>query len=434
MNPEMQATTTTSQHYVNMPRINSPFNAYNLQQTAFANQVGCATPKTFPSMHMASPWNTAQYMQSQYAQSYHMQAPSHEQMELNTQKPTAWGASTIPPVDIEVLATPDPVTQQNTKVAWTSAEQLADAIFPSNLDHVADSIKPLHEGLLDHKSSIEKLHHGALNHKTEIESLHHGVLNHKTEIESLHHGVLNHNTEIENLHLGVLNHKTEIESLHMATASKKNDIENLHVGVLNHRDEIQELWKSKKSLSSMINKQQQHTATHNMLHSAHEAKLASLKNTVTATKESASALESLTKNHASLLKTHTETLNSVNKQQQEHCEGLINHRNTLRDVVSTQDKLKSKSLKQEQSLLSMQSEISDIKNNIKRTSPDESTPKRLVDLHERTRDLEAKVSSLVSSNNALVSSNNVINSHIEKLQAQSSSDKQVQMVFAPRRH
>ena len=413
MNPEMQATTTTSQHYVNMPRINSPFNAYNLQQTAFANQVGCATPKTFPSMHMASPWNTAQYMQSQYAQSYHMQAPSHEQMELNTQKPTAWGASTIPPVDIEVLATPDPVTQQNTKVAWTSAEQLADAIFPSNLDHVADSIKPLHEGLLDHKSSIEKLHHGALNHKTEI--------------ESLHHGVLNHNTEIENLHLGVLNHKTEIESLHMATASKKNDIENLHVGVLNHRDEIQELWKSKKSLSSMINKQQQHTATHNMLHSAHEAKLASLKNTVTATKESASALESLTKNHASLLKTHTDTLNSVNKQQQEHCEGLINHRNTLRDVVSTQDKLKSKSLKQEQSLLSMQSKISDIENNMKKTSPDESTPKRLVDLHERTRDLEAKVSSLVSSNN-------VINSHIEKLQAQSSSDKQVQMVFAPRRH
>ena len=406
MNPEMQATTTTSQHYVNMPRINSPFNAYNLQQTAFANQVGCATPKTFPSMHMASPWNTAQYMQSQYAQSYHMQAPSHEQMELNTQKPTAWGASTIPPVDIEVLATPDPVTQQNTKVAWTSAEQLADAIFPSSLDHVADSIKPLHEGLLDHKSSIEKLHHGALNHKTEIESLHHGVLN----------------------------HKTEIESLHMATASKKNDIENLHVGVLNHRDEIQELWKSKKSLSSMINKQQQHTATHNMLHSAHEAKLASLKKTVTATKESASALESITKNHASLLKTHTETLNSVNKQQQEHCEGLINHRNTLRDVVSTQDKLKSKSLKQEQSLLSMQSKISDIENNMKKTSPDESTPKRLVDLHERTRDLEAKVSSLVSSNNALVSSNNVINSHIEKLQAQSSSDKQVQMVFAPRRH
>jgi predicted nucleic acid-binding Zn-ribbon protein len=396
MNPEMQAT-TTSQHYVNMPGINSPFNAYNLQQTAFANQVGCATPKTFPSMHMASPWNTSQYMQSQYAQSYHMQDPSHEQMELNTQKPTAWGASTIPPVDIEVLATPDPVTQQNTKVAWTSAEQLADAIFPSNIDHVANSIQPLHEALLDHKSSIESLHHGALNHRTEIESLHHGVLN----------------------------HRTEIESLHMATASKKNDIENLRVGVLNHRDEIQELWKSKQRLSSMINKQQEHTATHNMLHSAHEAKLAFLKNTVTATKESASALvESLTKNHASLLKTNTETLNSVKKQQQEHCEGLINHRNTLRDVVSTQDKLKSKSLKQEQSLLSMQSEISDMK---KRTSPDESTPKRLVDLHERTRDLEAKVSSLVSSNN-------VINSHIEKLQAQSSSDKQVQMVFAPRRH
>ena len=159
------------------------------------------------------------------------------------------------------------------------------------------------------------------------------------------------------------------------------------------------------------------------MHSAHDAKFGVLKKTVTATQESASVLDSLTKNHSSLLKTHAETLNSVNKQQKEQYEGLINHRNTLRDVVSAKDKMKTKSSKQEQSLLSMQRDITEIKNNLR----DETTANRLVDLNARTRDLEQKVSSLVSSNN-------VINSHISNLQAQASTDRPVQMVMAPRRH
>ena len=112
MNPEISATTATQQ-YVNMPRINSPFNAYNMQQTAFISidkncPVGTAKVKAFSSTHMPSPWNTAQYMQSQ-----HMQGQS--QQHCSTQKPTTWGTSTLPPVDIEVLSTPEPVTQQNTK-------------------------------------------------------------------------------------------------------------------------------------------------------------------------------------------------------------------------------------------------------------------------------------------------------------------------------
>ena len=375
-----------------------------MQQTAFISidkncPVGTAKVKAFPSTHMPSPWNTAQYMESQ-----HMQGQS--QQHCSTQKPTTWGTSTLPPVDIEVLSTPEPVTQQNTKFAWTSAEQLADAIFPNNTGHIANSIEPFHHALLNHKTEIENLHHGALKYQTDIGNLHHGALNHKTEIENLHQGVLNQKADMKNLHVGVRNQKT--------------DINNLHLGVLNHKDEIEKLC---VSTSDMIKKQMQQMSTQQLLYSAHDAKFGALKKTVTATQESASALDSLTKNHSSLLKTHAETLNSVNKQQKEQYEGLINHRNTLRDVVSAKDKMKTKSSKQEQSLLSMQRDITEIKNNLR----DETTANRLVDLNACTRDLEQKVSSLVSSNN-------VINSHISNLQAQASTDRPVQMVMAPRRH
>jgi chromosome segregation ATPase len=274
---------------------------------------------------------------------------------------------------------------------------LADAIFPSNEEHIANSIEPLHHGLLNHKTEIENLHQGALNQKADMKNLHFGVLNHKTEIENLHQGALNQKADMKNLHLGVRNQKT--------------DINNLHLGVLNHKEEIEKLCVSS---SDIINSQKQHMSTQQLLHSAHDAKFGVLKKTVTATQESASVLDSLTKNHSSLLKTHSETLNSVNKQQKEQYEGLINHRNTLRDVVSAQDKMKTKSSKQEQSLLSMQRDITEIKNNLR----DETTPNRLVDLNARTRDLEQKVSSLVSSNN-------VINSHISNLQAQASTDRPV---------
>ena len=168
-----------------------------MQQTAFISidkncPVGTAKVKAFPSTHMPSPWNTAQYMESQ-----HMQGQS--QQHCSTQKPTTWGTSTLPPVDIEVLSTPEPVTQQNTKFAWTSAEQLADAIFPSNEEHIANLIEPLHHGLLNHKTEIENLHQGALNQKTDMKNLHLGVRNQKTDINNLHLGVLNHKEEIEKL-------------------------------------------------------------------------------------------------------------------------------------------------------------------------------------------------------------------------------------------
>jgi hypothetical protein len=142
MNPEVSSTATTQQQVL-MPRINSPFSAYNLQQTQQTALPLSALPaKGFPSAHMPSPWNTAQYTQA---------APM-------AQKATAWGTSALPPVEIEVLAETSPTSKENTKVSWTSAEQLADAIFPTNADDMQQSLEPFHHGLLNHKMEIETLY------------------------------------------------------------------------------------------------------------------------------------------------------------------------------------------------------------------------------------------------------------------------------------
>jgi hypothetical protein len=346
MNPEVPTRTTTQQSVL-MPRINSPFQAHNFQahnlpahhlaahnlqpcQTALPAHLAGMPPKVFPSTHMQSPWNTAHYMQA---------API-------TQTPTGWGTSALPPVDIEVLAEPSPATAENTKITWTSAEQLADAIFPTDAENIANSIEPMHHGLMNHKMEIEKLH---------------------------------------------------------VTAEK---------------------------LESMLAKQQRCTSTHQMLHSAHEAKHASLKSDIKNTQESAAAVDTVTKNNSATLKQHADSLQEMKEQQKNHYAGLLNHRDTLRDLQDTQKTLKSKAERQEESLLSMQRSIADIKNNLQQS---QITPQRLSNLHERTQMLEANMQTHSAKMNSLVSANNAINANLASLQAQACNDRQVQFqVLAPR--
>jgi hypothetical protein len=351
MNPEVPSTATTHQ-CVMMPRINSPFNAYNLQQTALAGPLAAVPPKVFPSAHMPSPWNTAQYMEA---------VPS-------TQKATAWGSSLLPPVDIEVLAESSPTTQENTKISWTSAEQLADAIFPTDANNMGHSLEPLHHGLLNHKMEIEKLHNTA-------EPVHHGLLNHKLEIEKLHN-----------------------------TAER---------------------------LSSILEKQQRCTSNHQMLHSAHEAKYASMKSTLKDTQESATASNILSKNNSTTLNKHAEIFETMKEHQKEQFAGLVNHRDTLRSLQETQTNLKVKAEKHDKSLQSMQRSLTEIQNTLQQQH---MTPQRLEDLHQRAQSLERNIQAQNSQMNSLVSANNAINSNLECLQKQALSDRQVQFqVLAPRR-
>jgi hypothetical protein len=71
-------------------------------------------------------------------------------------------------------------------------------------------------------------------------------------------------------------------------------MEPFHHGLLNHKMEIENLHKTAEELSNLIKKQNQFTVTHQVLYSAQDAKHKSLKNEVTVTQESTSALDTVT--------------------------------------------------------------------------------------------------------------------------------------------
>lgn len=279
MSPEM--TTAATPQLVNMPRINSPFAAYQ-QQAALTNPMQnqmqfMQTAKTFPSTHMPSPWTTAQYLQSQslqQGQCMHQglmpQAYMHTGLQHggfaqpnitnNTLNP-GWGQATVPPVDIQVLNDQEAVmnnqnVKENTKVSWTSAEQLADAIFPSNSAQEVQT-KEMHDGLLDHKTAIEAL------------------------------------------------------------------------------------CRENKSLKTKLRQQQANTSNHEVLHSATAIKVSSLKQAVEDVNSNHTTLSSTTNKLSTSVDAHASKLNSLKTQQDAHSDGLINHRDVLRKCVNDISELRS---------------------------------------------------------------------------------------------
>ena len=380
MSPEM--TTAATPQLVNMPRINSPFAAYNQQQAqqqvALANHAhimqGFVNPaKVFPSTHMPSPWTTAQFLQSQSLQQGQcmqglmpqpcmhtgLQQGGFAQPNItNNALNPGWGQSTMPPIDIQVLNDQEAVTnkqnvKENTKVSWTSAEQLADAIFPSS---------------------------GAREAQTQ--DMHDGLLNHKTAIEALYA----ENNRLHTQHDGLLNHKTAIEALQ----AHSND------------------------LQKRLRRQNAHTSTHEVLHSATAAKVSTLKQAVQDVSSNHTTLNSATNKLSTSMNAHASTLKSLKTQQDAHSDGLINHRDVLRKCVR---------------------DISELQTSIKNQEKADNTLSH-TSWSERTSALEHEVQKLVASNMQLRASNNIINDHIGELKtkADSALDRnEVQMILAPRR-
>ncbi len=73
---------------------------------------------------------------------------------------------------------------------WTIAEELADAIFPSNYEKDATQATHVHHGLLNFKLEIERLRTAVEGIKSKLLAcihfdVHEGLLNHKIEIEGL---------------------------------------------------------------------------------------------------------------------------------------------------------------------------------------------------------------------------------------------------------
>jgi len=374
MNPEMDTMTTTKQHNLLLPRINTPFAAYNLPKTphtAFASP----QPVMFPTSNMPSPWHTAQFLHAQQ---------STQQMLPNTPQQTTWATSALPPVEIEVRETA-PDVPVNTKVSWTSAEQLADAIFPTQAENLTNA----------------------------VEHYHHGLLNHKKEIENLYE-----------------------------TSAQMSDIaKDHHDGLLNHKAEIEQLHKTTDSLSDTLKRQTNSLSTHQVLHSAYDTKHTNLKNTLKEMQDTSSKMYTLVENNNLQVQKHANSIEKFDAVLKEHAksketmtEGFLNHRDSLRamqskltsnqqaietnsrelrnckdtmqEVHSSQDRLRKKAEMQDKSILSLQESIDDIH---MRLQKNDTTSLKITNLHERTSALEhsiqaqaKKMSSMVSANDTAV--------------------------------
>ena len=319
MNPEVQ---TATQQYVTMPRMNSPFSHYNLQPTALGVQLSVAQQKGFPSAHMPSPWNTGHYMA----------------VTPSTQKATGWGTSSLPPVDIEVISESPVVTKENTKIAWTSAEQLADALFPTEAENMAIRLEPFHDGLLNHKTEIENLHRGASNLSDIVQ---------KQKTYTATHNVL--------LSAHAAKHKSYSKAIAATQASSEalDSVTEEHASALkNHRETLVDI----KSEHQKIRTQ---AADHAAALLNHKTNLGAILSTQQNIKSKSDA--------------HSAILSSI---QQENTHS--------KRVMDTHDA----------SINSMQRDILDIKRNMPTATERENnaqTEKRVWDLHSRTQNAERSI-------------------------------------------
>ena len=141
-------------------------------------------------------------------------------------------------------------SRKNASINWSSAEELAEALFPTKGDENAiNALKEHAEALSNHKDEIEGAHYDIAqhakalsNHKEKIEGArfdlkeHKKVFeNHKLNIEKLRSKV---NSNIALLHEVFLDHKNEIEKIN--TSSKVNATE-MRKKILQHDDYLKKM-------------------------------------------------------------------------------------------------------------------------------------------------------------------------------------------------
>ena len=154
--------------------------------------------QAFQASQMRNPWAHQQLNNAQFPalQSWHVAFMTKE---------TSWGLSVLSPEvesrnarcvwGIIICRSSRKHKQRGSSTrksenTWTIAEELADAIFPSNYEKDATQATHVHHGLLNFKLEIERLRTAVEGIKSKLLAcihfdVHEGLLNHKIEIEGL---------------------------------------------------------------------------------------------------------------------------------------------------------------------------------------------------------------------------------------------------------
>jgi hypothetical protein len=246
-----------------MPYGASPYNSSNAENPWKLKLHSACTPQS-----AFSPWQVG--APSAYSP-WQVGAPStYNPMSLhaNYARPNPWSeiiptTAGLAPVDIQVLSESEqadaeknqnlknvPADSSKKSINWSSAEELAEALFPTTGEQNAmNALKEHAEALSNHKDEIEDAHYNIgqhtdalLNHRDEIEDARYNIKehkkvfeNHKLNIEKLRSKV---NSNLDLQHEVFLNHKSEIEKL--ATVSKASDTD-IRKKILQHDDSLKRM-------------------------------------------------------------------------------------------------------------------------------------------------------------------------------------------------
>jgi hypothetical protein len=193
----------------------------------------------------------------------------HQQTQQNAaqtfgQAYGAWPAA-APAVDMLVLPSGESSaaqgvnTQQDVvKVSYTSAEDLAEALFPTGsaatgnvhevLERHGDDIEDLtshrelvHEALLDHRDQVQGLHKTVQQMRSGIKLADSGLMDHKLHIQNLKASNASMLRQIDAHAKQLAEVKTEIKSLHAGNKS-------MDLGLKAHATEIKSLHAGNKSM------------------------------------------------------------------------------------------------------------------------------------------------------------------------------------------
>ena len=203
------------------------------------------------------------------------------------------------------------------KVAYTSAEDLADALFPTteaqqkasarmhrqdkHIRALSDHSTLVHEGLMDHTKHIRELS----QHRTLV---HDGLMDHTKHIRALskhralvHEGLIDHRNQVQNLHTQTQITNEQVKKLHTRA-------ELAHEGLTDHKQCIERVMRDNATSMSKIGE--------------HDSKLEEVDGTLkqfdSTLKQFAQDLQCLKSAEASRAATQTATLNEVKVTMREH--------------------------------------------------------------------------------------------------------------------
>ena len=168
----------------------------------------------------------------------------HQQTQQNAaqtfgQAYGAWPAA-APAVDMLVLPSAESSAAQGVnknqdvvKVSYTSAEDLAEALFPTGSAATGD----VHEVLERHGDDIEDLtnhrelvHEALLDHRDQVQGLHKTVQQMRSGIKLADSGLMDHKLHIQNLKASNASMLRQIDAHAKQLAEVKTEIKSLHAG------------------------------------------------------------------------------------------------------------------------------------------------------------------------------------------------------------